>query len=136
MPPEKRREQLIVSMGGLIAAALVVGFFAQPLMKFADPQGITWGVLFFSIGVLWSYYQYVLSESVKRFELIPFLCLLVGVFFLCLTWADALSIITHTDTVCGELEADMLSPRPRRANAPEIFEALNCRPHAGTLFLR
>ena len=101
MTPEKRRERMIASMGGLIAATIVVGFFAQPLMKFADPQGITWGALFLSIGVFWSYYQYVLSESIKRYELIPFLCVLVGLFFLGLTWADALSIIKRTDMVCA-----------------------------------
>ena len=133
MSPERRREALLATMGGFIAATLVISFLAQPLMRFADPEGLTVGLPFVVLGIVLSYYRFVLSGGVKRYDLIGFLALFSGVVILSATWADALAISEQTDRVCAQLEEDMLSPKPRRANAPEVFSALQCRPQRGAL---
>ena len=118
-------------------AAVVVSatfaYFASPVLEFADPGtvlnfGMATGV---GAGGAWTAFH---GDWGRRWEWLFLLCCMVGLAGL--TW----QVIVGTDNLavnrsrCEIIQFDMFSGKPLRADGPELFQALGCKPsRAGSL---
>ncbi|WP_176500543.1 hypothetical protein [Sphingomonas sp. HMP9] len=115
-----------VGVGG---AAIVAGFFLNPILARFPPIALMWTALAAAASVIWFWRLW------SGGKLLGWLSIVVG------TGVGALAVILFyqaalkvevdqnaNDRRCLAIQHDMLSSTPLRADGPDLFQALGCRP--------
>jgi len=109
------------------AGAAVLAFSASPLMRYADPVEIwTFGIALASMIII-----NLIEDEEANSPLGIVTTRVVGYGTICLiVWwsSDWTSSAKANDRRCLAIQGDMLSAQPRRADGPDLFQALGCRP--------
>lgn len=116
-------------VGGVcIAAGAMFAYFAQPLLRFADPFDLALGggIMACLLIAIWSHL--VNESSLRRQKIYSWLGTAVFCAFMVIVIAPALVRSRAHDRRCREIEETMLSGVTGRDDLPDIFEALQCRP--------
>lgn len=112
---------------GIVAVALVAGYFAAPLLKYAEPGSLylTGGLFGVGVGSWWALTGY---ESPTWQKVIAGLLILWGAISLLVMLGWAIETSRANDQRCLAIQRDMLSSMPFRSDGPDLFQALGCRP--------
>lgn len=120
----------------LATIAIISAFAAAPMLPFVNPDplfnGGCWGAIGFGLsfttrhtrGALrWALSAVAASTLIGMFvEIVP-------------ATLEAVRNAESNDRRCIAIQRDMLSARPRRADGPNLFQALGCRPQGeGSVF--
>lgn len=115
--------------GGIGIGGVVVAYFASPLLRYVDPATMLFAAMALSIGVVY-WHDAWSADKVTAKRKIWF-----GIAaFAASAWAgapeirDAINDVRANDKRCAAVQMDMLSAHPRRADSPDLFQALGCRP--------
>lgn len=115
------------SSGGATVAAVVFGFLASPLLRYADPRWLeaSGAVLAVGLGLLWM----KALEGLRGRRVIPFLLFaLLGLVMFYVTLSQGSDASLANDNRCGAIQRDMLSHLNRRPDDAAMMQALGCRP--------
>lgn len=119
----------------LIVAA-TVGYSAAPILRFADADGLAALGLLLGLGIA----NTVLAASDRmqpnwgatkrhkykeQFAHLTILGSMIGLGWLVI---EAYGHYQANERRCASIQADMLSPKPRREDGADLFQALSCRP--------
>jgi hypothetical protein len=109
-------------------AAAILAYCLSPLLAFVDPATFWTAGAGFAGGVMGLYGNLRSSRRELAVTLLfgGLAVLGLGQMMYCLI--NAAEITSKNDDRCRALENDMLSLKPKRANGPEIYQALKCRP--------
>jgi hypothetical protein len=118
---------LRVFTGSVAAFSLAFAYFAAPLLPFADASYLMVGGLALAVGASGSWSASQMGWG-RRWEWPSMGAGLVGVIMIAWQFNGAIISYEATSQTCLKLEKDMMSASPVRADGPEIFEALRCRP--------
>jgi hypothetical protein len=127
--PEMQHARFIASLWPIGASVTVLWIAAQPLAKIADPSDMflagmaASGAIFGASATGLAKGRWVIIWSVGTI-IAAVLALYFGVGSAHQAMKD--EIFNHAR--CKRLQDDMLSPAPKRSDAPAIFQALSCRP--------
>lgn len=100
-----------------------------PLMRFTDPAFMSTIGLWTAMAIGFAHYWIILKGEAGKWaiRLIVFPVALVFVIIL-VAQRVASNDSNANDRRCMAIQLDMLSARPRRADGPDLFQALGCRP--------
>ncbi len=113
------------------AIVLAIGAFcSQPVLPFVDPNIFTSAGIVFAAG-LGSFYYYLAQRRADRVTVLCGVVTVIGFAMLIYAVSGALENSVRNDARCLALEVDMLSGKSRFENAPDVFQALKCRPQTG-----
>lgn len=107
--------------------AAILGYFSLPLLAFANPVWLLNFGFIFALGASCWWFSRQL-ELPKSWRIFGTTFGLVGLLGLGVVIMDGFENSTKNDERCVIIERDMLSASPRRADGPDIFAAMNCRP--------
>jgi hypothetical protein len=118
---------------GLLIAVPLVGFVGQPLLRYASPAYLWVAGFSLAIGA-----AIVTAEHTRRsvpWVLFGLVCGVASFFALAAISDEALTNAYNNDLRCLAIQRDMLSAQPKRADGPDLFQALGCRPQgAGDVY--
>jgi hypothetical protein len=125
-PPEPPVDQMIKAIA---IGAAICAYFIQPLLRFADADRLVGGSCLAAASIVWglrAYHSRSWAEGILAAGGAAF-----GFWLLASALTTATTNSTLNDRRCLALQRDMLSARPRRADGPDLFAALGCRPQGG-----
>ena len=113
-----------VALRGFWVVAATAAVITAPVVKWADANLISFAVLGCAIGV-----QMMIAAAIKPRLRVPGILMMLG----CLLWsAYIMGTATEERSInqrrCLLIEQDMLSPKPKRENVADVFQALQCEP--------
>lgn len=115
---------LAIALG---AAWAVLVFLWGPLLSRVRPEALAWSGLVFSFAVAWA----ILAYKLKWPEVGTYPAT-IGLGFAAAALQPGISEAVEADKAnslrCEAVQEDMLSAMPRRADGPDLFQALGCRP--------
>ncbi len=131
---QKTRQALMDAAAPLVGCSVIVGFTVSPLLRFADPTRLAISGAILGLCLIATYmiafsdfaepWWSILSYGAAAVALVAFW-----------TLYDAGDAARANDRRCLAVQRDMLSARPRRADSPDLFQALGCRPQGeGSVF--
>ena len=109
---------------------ITIAWLSQPLLRYSNPVYLFW----LGIGICAVVLLLAIARGVHSRNLRTLLGLGVAAFTIYLGWSlfvasrVLIARSSANDRRCYAIQADMLSPRPRRQDGPALFEALGCRP--------
>jgi len=114
---------------GVGAAAVVAAFFLNPILPRFPPVYLLWTATLASTALIWFYEPWTHGRTLGWASIV------LGVGFALIAFVLFLIALAHVerdqaanDRRCLAVQRDMLSARPRRADGPDLFQALGCRP--------
>lgn len=116
----------------LIVAALVFAFFTQPALRFLAIYPAFEGSMVLGLGVILVRVSYLLGRDVMGLAM-GTAAVIVGAFWLDDVIESAMRTAAANERRCWYIEREMLTSRPRRADLPNLFTALACRPQSDVL---
>lgn len=118
-------------LSAVLFMAALAAFATQPMIPFYDAIGFQSAALLFAASVIG------LAATWPPKTPTDWLIVAAGIVFL--LWGGW-ALVDETraaewraranDRRCRQIQTDMLSARPRRADGPDLFQALGCRPQA------
>lgn len=124
---EATREALQHATAPLVGCTVVIGFTVSPLLRFADPTWLAWSGCILAVSLIANYVIAFTDFKEPWWTIICFVTFAALVqIIVALGYAGEAS--TANDRRCQAIQTDMLSARPRRADAPDLFQALGCHP--------
>jgi hypothetical protein len=113
--------------GAAVVLSASLAYFAAPVFAFADSGTLATLGMGLGVGASGAWLA-VLQGWGRRWE-IPFLVVMVSSLMgLVLLTTDATTHYTTNKKRCVAIQEDMLSIAPRRADGPDLFQALRCQP--------
>lgn len=123
---DRRLLQALATTATIFATS--VAFFASPIVRFVDPGQLALTGFVFATGAAMVWFSTLVGEGSRIALLFNLLIAVAGVLGL-------LSVIGHgwyasalNDRRCLDIEQGMLAAHPTRADLPDLFQALGCRP--------
>ncbi|WP_146168783.1 hypothetical protein [Sphingomonas aurantiaca] len=123
MTTEQGSNQAELSLRALFVFVAVVAYTVSPVLKYAD---IRWTVLAAAIGGIGV--QLMMLGSKSWIGMIGSLLMIGGLVFGAELIFDATQVHTENQRRCMIIQSDMLSAKPKRSDAADIFQALGCVP--------
>lgn len=124
---EATKEALQHATAPLVGCTVVIGFTVSPLLRFADSTWLAWAGCILAASLI---ANYVIAFADFKEPLWTIVCFVtfgaVVQVIVALGYAGEAS--TANDRRCQAIQIDMLSARPKRADGPDLFQALGCRP--------
>lgn len=116
----------------LAAGAIIAAFFATPILRYVDPlllvEAGAWAALgfgaTFTVRHLPGGWRYVGTGT-------SVLCLALAAWWIVPAGIQLQTSAAANDRRCLAIQRDMLSAQPRRADGPDLFQSLGCRPQGG-----
>jgi hypothetical protein len=125
---ERPAHRIFATAAAVVAATFA--YFSAPLLAFADAGVVAGAGSLFGVGAagawlalrqrwgLWWQSTYTAAA-------------LAGGLLLAYEITHTVASYGHNQERCATIQGDMLSPRPRRSDGPDLFQALGCRPQGG-----
>jgi hypothetical protein len=119
-----------------LAAVAIIAFVASPIIKFCSPEGLLVCGFTFAVGIFLITIGLLLNDKAdySKTSKLGFATALGGFVGMIVVFMFAMTAAQRTDFQCGLLERDMLSLKPSRSDAHDLYAALQCRQQSvGTL---
>jgi len=114
----------------IFVCGLVLAYFCQPLLAFADHSRSYTGAVIFVVGVL----AVTICRQVSTWfwgELLGSIVVFLSILVFQGAMDEAFLAFRKNDSRCWVIEKAMMTGSSERDDLPDIFSALSCRPQTG-----
>lgn len=126
-----RSENVRSTFAGAAGAFVIILYFLQPLLPYANASQLWTGGLAMGVGIMLLHWTLVTSESPKVtwVDMAGGGTFLYGVVVLGVALTTATSRLDVNEARCIRIDKELMRGEPRRGDLADLYQAFSCRPN-------